>query len=51
MAKKKKRKKPKGWKAFDDLARKLTQIPKGEIDKKIANDKADRRRRKKRKEK
>lgn len=51
MAKKKKSKKPKGWKPFDELARKLVEISKGDMDKKIANDKADRRRRKKRKKK
>lgn len=42
------KKKPKGWKAFDQLLRRLLQIPKGELDKKVANGKADRLRRRKR---
>lgn len=46
---KKKTQKPKGWKAFDALTRKLVQVPKGELDKKVANGKADRKRRKARK--
>lgn len=41
MAKKAK-KKPKGWRAFDSLARKLSQVPKEEVDTKIATDKATR---------
>ncbi len=51
MAKKKKARKPKGFKAFDKLARKLVQVPKGELDKKVADDKAGRLRRKARKKK
>lgn len=46
-----KKKKPKGWKAFDELTCKLVQIPKGELDKAVANGKADRMRRKARKKK
>lgn len=46
-----KKRKPKGFKAFDALTRKLVQVPKGELDKKVADDKADRLRRKKRKKK
>jgi hypothetical protein len=46
-----KKKKPKGFKAFDELTRALVQIPKGEVDKKVADDKADRLRRKRRKKK
>lgn len=46
-----KKKKPKGFKAFDKLTRALVQIPKGEVDKKVADDKADRLRRKRRKKK
>jgi len=48
---KKKAKKPKGWKAFDELTRKLVEIPKGELDKKVTNGKAERLRRKGRKKK
>ena len=44
-------KKPKGWKAFDVLTRRLVQVPKGELDKKVDDDKADRLRRRKRKTK
>ena len=46
-----KKKKPKGWKPFDALARLLVQIPKGELDKTVADGKADRMRRKARKKK
>lgn len=35
-------KKPKGWKAFDQLAKKLTNVDKGKVDKKIASDKEKR---------
>ena len=35
MAKKKKAKKPEGYKAFDELTRKLIQVPKKEIDRRI----------------
>lgn len=41
MAKKAK-KKPAGWRAFDRLARKLAQVPKEEVDAKVAADKAAR---------
>lgn len=44
-----KTKKPKGWKAFDALARKIVQIPKGELDKKVAENKAERRRKSRKK--
>jgi len=43
---KKKAKKPNGWKAFDKLTRKLVEIPKGELDKKVTNGAAERLRRK-----
>ncbi len=33
---KKKAKKPEGYKAFDELTRKLIQVPKKEVDKRIA---------------
>ncbi len=46
-----KKKKPKGWKAFDVLTRKLAEIPKGELDQQVAKSKADRLRRKRRKKK
>ena len=35
MAKKKAAKKPSGFKAFDALARKLVQVPKAEVDRRI----------------
>jgi len=35
MAKKKKAKKPEGFKAFSDLAKKLIQVPKAEVDRRI----------------
>ena len=41
-------KKPKGWKAFDDLTRKLIQVPKAEAD---AQTEADRKARKRRRRK
>ena len=47
----KKARKPKGWKAFDELARKLIEVPKGEADQQVAKSKADRLRRRKRKKK
>ncbi len=34
--------KPKGWRAFDSLAKQLTQVPKEAVDKKVAADKAKR---------
>lgn len=40
MAKKKKAKKPEGFKAFDELTRKLIQVPKAEVDRRIARRKA-----------
>ena len=46
-----KKKKPKGFQAFDALTRKLIQVPKWEADRQVAKDKADRLRRKKRKKK
>ena len=46
-----KKKKPKGWKAFDKLTRKLVQVPKGEVDQQVAKSKADRLRRKRHKKK
>jgi hypothetical protein len=48
---KKRAKKPKGWKAFDTLVRKLLRIPKGEVDQQVAKSKADRLRRRRRKQK
>lgn len=41
MAKKAK-KKPKGWRKFDALARGLAQVPKEAVDAKVARDKAKR---------
>jgi len=35
-------KKPEGWRAFDSLAKRLAAVPKEEVDKKIATDKAKR---------
>lgn len=35
-------KKPKGWNAFNDLAKKLAEVDKDKVDKKIATDKAKR---------
>jgi hypothetical protein len=42
-------KKPKGWKAFDKLARGLANVDKAKVDKKIAADKAKRIKKRKRK--
>ena len=42
-----KNKKPKGWKAFDALARLLVSVPKGEADQQVAKSKSDRLRRRK----
>lgn len=42
-----KAKNPKGFKAFDELTRKLVEIPKGEVDQQVAKAKSDRRRRRK----
>lgn len=39
---KKATKKPKGWRAFDTLARNLAQVPKEQVDAKVAADKAKR---------
>lgn len=36
------RKKPEGWKTFDSLAKKLVQVPKDDVDAKVAKDKAKR---------
>jgi len=44
-------KKPRGWKAFDALTRLLVGVPKGEVDAQAAKSKAERLRRRKRKEK
>lgn len=41
-------KKPKGWKAFDQLAKKLTNVDKTKVDKKIASDKEKRIKKRKR---
>lgn len=46
-----KKKAPKGFKAFDELTRKLVEIPKGEVDQQVAKSKTDRLRRKRRKKK
>ncbi len=51
-AKKTSGKKPKGWRKFDDLTKKLIQVPKPEVDAQIERDKRERakmRKRKKRK--
>lgn len=48
---KRKARKPKGFKAFDELTRKLVQVPKGELDQQAAKSKADRKRRRSRKKK
>jgi len=48
MAKKAK-KKPKGWRNFDELAKGLAQVDKGKVDKKIAKDKAKRIKKRKKK--
>lgn len=42
-------KKPEGWRAFDALAKKLTQVPKEEVDAKIAADKKARLKKRKKK--
>jgi hypothetical protein len=42
----KKAKKPKGWRKFDALTRKLIQVPKEETDAQIERDKAKRRKKK-----
>lgn len=42
---KKQSKRPKGWKAFDDLTRKLIQVPKEEVDAKITEGQEARKRR------
>lgn len=49
MVAKNKAGKPKGWKKFDDLARKLTQIPKEEIDAQIERDRKARKRKRRKK--
>jgi hypothetical protein len=35
-------KRPKGWKKFDDLARKLVQVPKEELEDQVERDRAER---------
>ncbi len=35
-------KKPKGWRAFDELAKKLAGVDKAKVDKKISSDKEKR---------
>ncbi len=40
------KKKPKGWRKFDALTRKLIQVPKEETDAQIKRDKAKRRKKK-----
>jgi hypothetical protein len=42
----KKARKPKGWRKFDALTRKLIQVPKEETDAQIERDKAKRRKKK-----
>lgn len=39
--------KPKGWAQFDDLMQKLVTVPKEQVDKKITDDKAKRKARRK----
>lgn len=41
--------KPKGWRAFDSLARKLTNVPKEEVEKQIADAKTARKKARKKK--
>jgi hypothetical protein len=41
--------KPKGWAQFDDLMQKLVTVPKEQVDQKIADDKAKRKARRKKK--
>lgn len=43
------KKKPKGWRKFDELAKGLAQIDKGKVDKKIARDKTKRIKKRKKK--
>lgn len=41
-AKKKAGRKPKGWRAFDDLTRKLIEVPKEEVDAQIEQSRKER---------
>lgn len=41
--------KPKGWGRFDDLMKKLVTVPKEQVDKKIADEQAKRKARRKKK--
>ena len=49
MAKKTPGKKPKGWRKFDDLIKKLIQVPKPEVDEQIERDKRERAKKRKKK--
>lgn len=51
MAKKTPGKKPKGWRKFDDLTKKLIQVPKEEVDAQIEHDKRERAKKRKKKRK
>jgi len=42
-------KKPKGWGRFDSLMRKLVEVPKADVDKRIADEQAARKARRKKK--
>jgi hypothetical protein len=44
-------KKPSGWRAFDSLAKRLIEVPKEEVDKKVAQARKDGAKRKKAKRK
>lgn len=47
--KKKKARKPRGWRKFDDLVKKLIQVPKDEVDSQIEHDKRERAKKRKKK--
>lgn len=44
-------KKPKGWRKFDELTRKLIQVPKDELEAQVESDRAARRKAKAKKKK
>lgn len=44
-----KQQKPKGWRAFDDLTRKLAQVPKEELEAQIAAGRKERKAKRRRK--
>lgn len=49
MAKKTPGKKPAGWRKFDDLTKKLIQVPKPEVDAQIERDRKERKRKRRKK--